>query len=375
MFIGFNIVIALNFPTSSPGSEIPGWIFMWYFNKILFDTNIATTDWMVKTADSSITRDLTDNSTHIATTAWVKSYCLPAIVNGTCNSTIKGGCSTGNVSWINNTSTCGTTAKWTCTGLNWGINSSTCNYTNAACSAPVNGTCNSTIKGGCSTGNVSWIDNTSTCGTTAKWTCTGLNWGINSSTCNYANATCCTPSSTNICSGWNIRKANDSCGNAWALVTTCTYWCWVYNWISECLDTTLLNRCLGVFGGKTDHMSRLSCPSWYTKEPGWWRIISKQYVWTVPIYSCLHDTNDLFDHMSSKDCEFEGYKNEVVQGYYFPSWMQTNIKGTYKQIFRCYLNQWGNDMDHMDTTNQTECDNAGYIKDLSYPSFTPYYWQ
>ena len=318
MFIGFNIVIALNFPTSSPGSEIPGWIFMWYFNKILFDTNIATTDWMVKTADSSITRDLTDNSTHIATTAWVKSYCLPAIVNGTCNST---------------------------------------------------------IKGGCSTGNVSWIDNTSTCGTTAKWTCTGLNWGINSSTCNYANATCCTPSSTNICSGWNIRKANDSCGNAWALVTTCTYWCWVYNWISECLDTTLLNRCLGVFGGKTDHMSRLSCPSWYTKEPGWWRIISKQYVWTVPIYSCLHDTNDLFDHMSSKDCEFEGYKNEVVQGYYFPSWMQTNIKGTYKQIFRCYLNQWGNDMDHMDTTNQTECDNAGYIKDLSYPSFTPYYWQ
>ena len=42
---------------------------------MLVDTDINTTNWMVKTADSSITRDLTDNSTHIATTAWVKMYC------------------------------------------------------------------------------------------------------------------------------------------------------------------------------------------------------------------------------------------------------------------------------------------------------------
>jgi len=105
-----------------------------------------------------------------------------------CNNSVGWGCSVGTVSWTNNTSTCGTIATWKCLGVNGGAASAQCSYTNSAC--PVKGACNNTTRWWCSTGTVSWTNNTSTCGTTATWLCSGVNGGASSAQCSYTNAAC-----------------------------------------------------------------------------------------------------------------------------------------------------------------------------------------
>ncbi|MDD2916838.1 MAG: hypothetical protein PHH70_03260, partial [Candidatus Gracilibacteria bacterium] len=51
LFTGAIIVYAVNFPTTTPSGETPGGKFMGYFNKMLVNTDLASTDGTVKNSD------------------------------------------------------------------------------------------------------------------------------------------------------------------------------------------------------------------------------------------------------------------------------------------------------------------------------------
>lgn len=218
-------VLALNFPNQVPSWESPWWIYTDYFNKIFQDCwNWNVLQWY----DSSKNK----------VCVWILSW-IPVPVNWSCWSW-RWVCNSWTLSWINNTSSCWTTATWSCIWSNWWTNSS-CSYGNPSCPIPVNWSCWSS-SWVCDSWNMTWINNTSTCWTTATWSCTWYNWWT-SVNCSKANSAC----SSNwvcwlskwTCSSWTLSWI-DNTSSCWTTaMRTCSWtnwWsmatCWYNNW--EC---------------------------------------------------------------------------------------------------------------------------------------------
>lgn len=121
-----------------------------------------------------------------------KTNCIPMPMNGSCGNTLLG-CTTGSPTNVNFQSICGTTTNWNCSGLNNGVSSHICSFANPACTSenqPIDGKCGTSLLG-CKSGIIDPNYNTqSLCGTTSTWFCNGTNGGATSEQCSLSNANC-----------------------------------------------------------------------------------------------------------------------------------------------------------------------------------------
>ena len=137
----------------------------------------------------------------------------PDPVNGTCDNSVKNGCSLGtaNDAAISDT---GTHYRWHCEGLHGGTTARNCQK-----AIPINGACNNSQRNGCSVGtlNANAISDTST---HYRWHCEGLHGGNTARNCQIRkpiNGAC----NNSVRNGCSVGTANDA-----AISDTGTHYRW-----------------------------------------------------------------------------------------------------------------------------------------------------
>ena len=183
----------------------------------------------------------------------------------------------------------------------------------------------------------------------------------------------CTPNAYEACYSGDLYNY-DSCGNRGSRAQSCTYGCGVRsdNGDSECLATKSLYRC---YKSGDDHMTYYtsSCDIGWSREPGSWTVLSREYEGSTEFMSCYHAGES--DHMTSTNCAGEKaghnglkYQKDFTLGYYFPPSKRTNVKSSYPRydaVYRCFkeINRIVG-QDHLDTDSPSgECSPAGYASE------------